>query len=90
MTRRKRLYIRKFLNKPGFHTTGHILAIVEGNSYTFNLSDCDRQIKLEFNGYDNAARKNALFKVDVLLTTITAFKEAMLAQFKVTQPEEDY
>lgn len=89
MARRKKLYIRKFLNKVGHHTTGHVLAIVDGNSFTFNLADCDRQIKLDFNGYDSAARKNALFKVTVLLDTVTAFKKAMEAQFKSSRPEDD-
>lgn len=85
-----RLYIRKFLNKPGQHTVASVLCKVERGALTFILSDCDRTVKLDFNGYRSGGRLNSLHKAQLLIDTLTQFKSAMEAEFKETPPEEDW
>lgn len=90
MSKRKpRVYIRKFLNRPGHHTVASVLAVVDGGSLTFILSDCDRTIKLDFNGYRAVGRKNALYKAQSLIDVLTEFKNGMEEEFKNAK-DEDY
>lgn len=85
-----RLYVRKFLNKPGHHTVASVLCSVDRSELTFILSDCDRTVKLDFNGYRTDGRKNALFKVEALIDVLSQFKAAMEEEFKTPSREDDY
>lgn len=84
-----RLYVRKFLNRPGHHTVASVLAVVDHGAYTFILSDCDRTIKLDFNGYRSAGMNNSIRKAQVLIDVLTQFKAAMEAEVK-ENPGRDY
>jgi hypothetical protein len=76
-----RLYIRKFINKPGNHTVASVLASVDRGGCTFIISDCDRTIKLDFNTYKEDGRKNAIYKAQTLIDILTEFKIALEAEF---------
>lgn len=80
--RKPRYYVRKFLNLPGNHNLGAILASVERDSFVLDISDCSRKISLEFNGYGKPEQRNALHKVDVLIEVLTGFRAAMIEEFK--------
>lgn len=85
-----RLYIRKFLNRPGHHTVASVLCSVTREGQVFILSDCDRTIKLDFNGYRAAGRKNALYKTQALIDVLSQFKTAMEDEFKAHPEASDY
>lgn len=86
-----RLYIRRFINRPGYHTVASVLATVDHGDYQFILSDCDRTIKLDFNAYQAAGRKNALYKVATLIDILSEFKIALEEEFKARPIDErDY
>lgn len=83
-----RLYIRKFLNRPGQHTVASVLCSVGRGGNTFILSDCDRTIKLDFNGYRTDGRKNSIYKAQALIDVLSQFKAAMEEEFKLDPPDE--
>lgn len=91
-----RFYIREFLNKPGHHSTGHILAYVEktdvnrkySGSVGFTLADCSRQIDLAFD-LDNADdRENSLYKLDLLIKSLQQFRKAFKAECVIQEDRE--
>lgn len=83
------VYVRKFLNLKGHHTTAAILAEINpgDKNCTLDISDCNRTISLEFdlwtafqNDTDFDTRKakaNALYKIDVLYKTIRDFRRVL-------------
>lgn len=83
-----RLYIRRFLNKRGYHAGGYIYAVVADTSkrktndwddIEFTIADCGRQISLSFGAHpDDFA--NSLHKVDVLIDSLTRFRVALVAE----------
>lgn len=85
-----RLYIRRFLNRPGHHTVASVLCTVERGDMTFILSDCDKTIKLDFNGYRDDGRKNAIYKVDALIMVLEEFRKAMAEEFAANPRGDDY
>ena len=96
-----RLYIRRFLNKRGYHAGGYVFAVVEDTSkrktnewseIEFTIADCGRQISLAFHvNHDHLA--NSLHKVDVLVDALTRFRVALVeegalaAERTATQPK---
>lgn len=91
-----RFYRREFLNQPGHHTTGHILAYIEkteptkhwSGSIEFTLADCSRQISLSFDIDDEADRANSLHKLDLLIDSLQQFKKAFEEECAVQQERE--
>ncbi|GAA3563153.1 hypothetical protein GCM10022197_18370 [Microlunatus spumicola] len=84
-----RYYTRRFLNRRGHHAGAYVLASVEDTSrrpddttwtdVDFVLSDCGRQIQLDFD-VDTDSLANSLHKVDVLLETLTKFRAALVEE----------
>ena len=85
-------YQRRWLNRPGFHTTAYVQSQVELDKSSdddgldlmasFVLADCRRQVSLDFDVYSNhsvADRKNALRKARLLRRSINAFCDALEA-----------
>lgn len=68
-----RYFRREFLNREGWYLGAHILATVaeRGNYARVNIADCDRVVRLEFDGEDKGQMRNSLHKLDVLITTLT-------------------
>lgn len=71
-----RYFRREFLNREGWYLGAHILATVsEDDNYArVNIADCDRVIRLEFDGADRQSLRNAQHKLDVLISTFTAVR----------------
>ena len=87
-------YVRKFLNRPKFHSTAMVLGGVQVRLESFRkskpaqvameadltLSDCDRQITLDFHLWvdaDLAAVANARHKSRVLRESVNGFLNAV-------------
>ena len=66
--------VRKFLNRPGFHSTAAVLAEVRRDRQHVNLaleiSDCSRKITLSLDTYDEENLNNTLRKLDILAETL--------------------
>jgi hypothetical protein len=80
-------YERLFLNPPRHHGGAYILAEVTSGENPSNrwvaselkISDCARVIELDFPvGYPDA-RQASMFKLDLLIETLTAFRSALQA-----------
>ena len=84
-----RYYTRRFLNRRGHHAGGYVLAYVEDTSkrrgardwtdIEFTISDCGRQISLSFD-VDPGELGNSLYKVDLLIDTLTKFRAALVEE----------
>lgn len=95
-----RFYIRKFFNKPGYHSTGFIYAYVakstkkslrNGGGYVscdLTIGDCSRQISLDFDHYSKKDRENSLYKIDTILGAITKFREALVVEYEAIEQAE--
>jgi hypothetical protein len=94
---RPRLYIRRFLNKPGFHAGAYILISVssvdslEGGcvGVTFTLTDCYDDVSLDFDMDTPANRANSLHKARLLreaLAELTETLEAATAEIDARRP----
>jgi hypothetical protein len=92
-----RYYTRRFLNRRGHHAGAYVLASVEDTSrrpddvrwteVEFVLSDCGRQIQLDFD-VDADSLANSLHKVDVLLDTLTKFRAALVEEGRLAAERE--
>lgn len=78
---------REFLNLPGMHSGGHIVAYInnyDDDNWTstdvhLSIADCVRSIDFDFDGLgDKEGRKNALHKVDTFIDVLTDFREALV------------
>lgn len=79
-----KFYLRKWLNKPGHHSTAFVFAAIEDsdNTYSdvaFKIADCDRQISLDFYAGNKRELTNALAKIDLLVDSLQQFREALIA-----------
>lgn len=84
----RRHYRRRFLNRRGHHAGAYAIADIRtyrrrgrgagsnGIDATLTLSDCSRIIDLDFNVYDEASARNALYKADLLRTVVDDFVTA--------------
>jgi hypothetical protein len=83
---------RRWLNRPGFHSTAHVLSqieLVEGENRkgldlmaSFLVADCRRAATLDFDVYANSSaadRRNALRKARLLRESVNQFCDALEA-----------
>ena len=85
-----KFYIRRFLNKPGFHTMASVLATVDNEGYAnLEISDCSRVVTLsiESRNQRKADRENCLFKLKLLEETIKKFRLAIEKNYKGASDE---
>src|SRR5262245_4742854 len=85
-----RIDLNRLLNRPGYFGDAHIHAFVEDTSghklrrrgtpptphVELEITDCVNAIHLEFVLTSVGHRENALFKVDTLIDSLTAFRAA--------------
>jgi hypothetical protein len=92
-----RYYRRSFLNRPGHHATAFIYATVpftkaedeEDSCYpVLTIADCNRSISLSIDCGSGADAKNTLYKLDMLIETLTEFREAVRIECEI-QKERD-
>jgi hypothetical protein len=86
-----RMRVRKLLNRPGCHAGAYVLAEVEDSSnlkkdrnglwpwvdITLVLADCGRAVSYDFNLETASERRNSLHKIDLLVETLSRFRDAM-------------
>jgi hypothetical protein len=82
-----RLYVRRFLNLPEHHAGAYLLAEVEETSpdddadtiadATLVLTDCTRQISLDFPLWSAHDRRNSIHKARLLAREFTRFADAL-------------
>lgn len=98
----RRHYRRRFLNRPGNHAGAYAIADIRiyrgrgrsagnnGIDATLTLSDCSRIIDLDFNVYDEASARNALYKAGLLRTMVddfvTAYEKAVAEWREIDDP----
>jgi hypothetical protein len=83
-------YERLFLNPPRHHAGAYIIAEVETGAYdqhdggehrwvnsTLRISDCSRVIELDFPTGAGGHRDASMFKLDLLIETLTRFRAAL-------------
>lgn len=88
-----RVRIRKFLNKPGHHAGAYVLAEVEDSTkhkkgkhgwpyvhVDLTLADCSRVVSLDFDLSTSRQRANSLHKIDLLVESLTQFRDALRAE----------
>jgi hypothetical protein len=88
-----RVRIRKFLNKPGHHAGAYVLAEVEDSTkhkkgkhgwpyvhVDLTLADCSRVVSFDFNLSSAKDRANSLHKIDILVDSLTQFRDALRAE----------
>lgn len=82
-----RYYRREFLNRPGKHAGAYVLASINRSAPygTVTIADCDRIVRLEFDGADASDRRNAIRKATVLIETLTDFRNALAESCTVTR-----
>lgn len=97
-----RLDLDVLLNRPGHYADAHIRAFVEDTSghklrrwhnppashIELEITDCCNAIHLEFELTWAGARENALFKVDTLIASLTAFRAAVAAEADLYEQRE--
>jgi hypothetical protein len=75
--------VRKFLNRPGFHSTAVVLAEIRREkqwiSSTLEISDCSRKISLAIDTHGKRNVDNTLRKLDLLADTIAQVRAGILA-----------
>jgi hypothetical protein len=88
---RYRCSIRQFLNRPGHHGTAAIIACVENTSRLakeelrygrqpnvyLSISDCFKEVKLQFDLQTSSQQVNALYKIKTLVEALTEFRTAL-------------
>lgn len=75
-----RILRRSFLNRRGHHEGAYVLAEMRRGAMsagTLTISDCLRQVTLEFSRHDRAAVRNSIYKADVLLRTVGALRDEL-------------
>lgn len=88
---RYRCSIRQFLNRPGHHGTAAVIACVENTDRLakeelrygrrphvyLSISDCLREVKLQFDLQTTSQQANSLYKVKTLVDALTKFRTAL-------------
>jgi hypothetical protein len=91
---RDHIHIRRFLNRRGFHAGAFIQAVVPDSTTCRDpdcehrwcvdpvllISDCYRVTSLDFDLTTAGGRRNSLYKIDVLIDTLTQFREAFVVE----------
>jgi hypothetical protein len=93
-----RFYIRRFLNRPGYHAGAYLLAYVQDTSESsdddaeswveFELADCSRRVSLDFSLRSRPERRNSLYKARLLLRTLEAFVAALEAEARLADERD--
>lgn len=92
-----RYYRRSFLNRPGHHATAFIYATVpctkpdddEDTCYpTLTIADCSRSISLSIDCESEDAMNNSLYKLDMLITSLTEFREAVRIECEIQKKRD--
>jgi hypothetical protein len=93
-----RFYVRRFLNQPGHHGGGYLLASVEDTSRAddpeaeswieFELADCSRRISLEFPLRTRRDRRNSLRKARLLADVVSRFVAALEQEADLAERRE--
>jgi hypothetical protein len=97
-----RIDLERLLNRPGDFADAHIRAYVEDTSgrklrrwrnppaphIELEITDCINAIHLEFDLTSAGHRENALFKVDTLIASLTAFRAAVAAEADLFEQRE--
>jgi hypothetical protein len=87
---------RYFLNPRSTGHTSHVLAEVESSrdgkypwgTNMLTIADCRRSIELEFFLGNAAARKHSIYKIDLLISVLCAFREALKREIAlIEQPK---
>jgi len=84
-------YLRKFINKKGFHSNAFIFGeITKSVSKTkrgkesvwrdceLKISDCDRIVSLSMDLHSIAIANNSIYKLDVLIESLKEFRTAFV------------
>lgn len=72
---------RGFLNKEEGMAAFHGKVDSFGPNYAhaeFTISDCNRQVALDFDYSDETAKEKSLYKINVLIDELTKFKGALI------------
>ena len=95
---KNRLFIRRFLNRPGHHAGAYLLARIgdttgESGSYvdadvTLEIADCSRRIALNFPLTLRAERANSLRKARLLADALQRFATALSAEAELAAGRE--
>lgn len=96
-----RVRIRRFLNVLGYNAGAYVLAVVEDSSrhvrgqhdwpyseIDLTLADCGRAVTFDFDLGTPGARRNSLRKINIMIETLTAFREALEAEAKLAESRE--
>lgn len=78
--------VKKWLNKPGFHSTAFIFGSIEGKNGTLKISDCDRTITLDFDWWDRGGANNAIAKAKLLEEEMHKFRLALEKEVRSKYP----
>lgn len=85
-----RYNVRKFINKPGYHSVAFVYAKIGGTgSVEFRIGDCDRTISLSFDTYGKAGKLNAIYKAETLASIMTEFAAKLKEYYAADQQHED-
>lgn len=96
-----RIRVRKFLNRKGYHAGAYIIAEVEDSSRfkgdeagwgyihtDLTLADCGRSVSFEFPLSTAGHRRNSLRKLDIMIDTLSRFREALEAEADLAAEQE--
>jgi hypothetical protein len=95
-----RIRTRKFLNVKGFNTGAYIFAeVIDSTSktqadewrwsdITLTLADCDRVVSFDFSVDTPAQRQNSLRKIDLMISTLVEFREALAVEATLAKEKE--
>jgi hypothetical protein len=96
-----RVRVRRFLNVLGYSAGAYILATVEDSSkhqddedrwpyvdIDLTLADCGRVVSFDFDLGSRGSRRNSLRKIDIMIDTLTAFREALKEEAKLAESRE--
>ena len=78
---------RRFLNKDGYHSTAVCVGLIRQNtgespweplSVEFYMTDCSRQISLDFETSNEEDYQNSLYKLEQIEAVAKGLKEALI------------
>lgn len=73
---------RAFLNLEGFHSVAYALAKVGEEGCHLTIGDCNRQVCLDFDCWNEETASNALHKADLLLEIVKEFRQRLRKEIK--------
>lgn len=84
---------RAFLNPPSTNETSYVQAVVESShdgehawgANVLTIADCHKAINLEFCLGNPHFRKVAVFKIDLLIKTLVAFRNSLLKEIALIE-----